>query len=320
MKLFDKVEVIYNIDNDINSLLKEIELNLDRLKLINKQKRDYLITKSILRSVHSSLSIEANSLSLLEVLKISQEKPVIGKQKEIQEVKNTIEIYNDIKNYNYKSEEDFIKAYKVMMKSIIEDLGYRNHGEAVKKDNKIIYIAPNHIFIPNLMKSLFEYLNKEEINLLTGAIFHYYLVAIHPFSDGNGRMARFWMNLILTSYNKDFEFVPVEEEIYLNQEYYYKAIEESHINGNVNVFIKFILQMINDSLLKTIINNSFVPNDIQNKIIDLIINNSKITQREIAYITNVSERTIKRNFKILIDNKIIKRIGSDKTGSWEVLF
>ena len=320
MKLFDKVEVIYNVDNDINSLLKEIELNLDRLKLINKQKRDYLITKSILRSVHSSLSIEANSLSLLEVLKISQEKPVIGKQKEIQEVKNTIEIYNDIKNYNYKSEEDFIKAYKVMMKSIIEDLGYRNHGEAVKKDNKIIYIAPNHIFIPNLMKSLFEYLNKEDINLLTGAIFHYYLVAIHPFSDGNGRMARFWMNLILTSYNKDFEFVPVEEEIYLNQEYYYKAIEESHINGNVNVFIKFILQMINDSLLKTIINNSFVPNDIQNKIIDLIINNSKITQREIAYITKVSERTIKRNFKILIDNKIIKRIGSDKTGSWEVLF
>lgn len=320
MKLFDKVEVIYNIDNDINSLLKEIELNLDRLKLINKQKRDYLITKSILRSVHSSLSIEANSLSLLEVLKISQEKPVIGKQKEIQEVKNTIEIYNDIKNYNYKSEEDFIKAYKVMMKSIIEDLGYRDHGEAVKKDDKIIYIAPNHIFIPNLMKSLFEYLNKEDINLLTGAIFHYYLVAIHPFSDGNGRMARFWMNLILTSYNKDFEFVPVEEEIYLNQEYYYKAIEESHINGNVNVFIKFILQMINDSLLKTIINNSFVPNDIQNKIIDLITNNSKITQREIAYITNVSERTIKRNFKILIDNKIIKRIGSDKTGSWEVLF
>ena len=320
MKLFDKVEVIYSIDDNINSLLKEIELNLDRLKLINKQKRDYLITKSILRSVHSSLSIEANSLSLLEVLKISQEKPVIGKQKEIQEVKNTIEIYNDIKNYNYKSEEDFIKAYKVMMKSIIEDLGYRNHGEAVKKDNKIIYIAPNHIFIPNLMKSLFEYLNKEDINLLTGAIFHYYLVAIHPFSDGNGRMARFWMNLILTSYNKDFEFVPVEEEIYLNQEYYYKAIEESHINGNVNVFIKFILQMINDSLLKTIINNSFVPNDIQNKIIDLIINNSKITQREIAYITKVSERTIKRNFKILIDNKIIKRIGSDKTGSWEVLF
>ena len=78
--------------------------------------------------------------------------------------------------------------------------------------------------------------------------------------------------------------------------------------------------MINDSLLKTIINNSFVPNDIQNKIIDLITNNSKITQREIAYITKVSERTIKRNFKILIDNKIIKRIGSDKTGSWEVLF
>ena len=66
-------------------------------------------------------------------------------------------------------------------------------------------------------------------------------------------------------------------------------------------------------------NSNFVCNDIQNKIIELIANNNRITQYEIANITNVNVRTIKRNFKILIDNLIIERIGSDKAGYWQIL-
>ena len=66
-------------------------------------------------------------------------------------------------------------------------------------------------------------------------------------------------------------------------------------------------------------NSNFVCNDIQNKIIGLIANNNRITQNEIANITNVNVRTIKRNFKILIDNLIIERIGSDKAGYWQIL-
>lgn len=151
------------------------------------------------------------------------------------------------------------------------------------------------------------------------ALFHYYFVAIHPFSDGNGRLARFWVTLMLINYNKVFEFVPIEEEIYLNQEEYYSSIAQCHVNGNANVFIKFILKTINSSLDKIIKNSSFVTNDIQNRIIELILNNNKITQNEIADIIGVNVRTIKRNFKVLIDNSIIERIGSDKTGYWQIL-
>ena len=107
--------------------------------------------------------------------------------------------------------------------------------------------------------------------------------------------------------------------MYLNQEEYYSSIAQCHINGNANVFIKFILKMINSSLDKFIKNSQFIINEIQNRIIELIANNNYITQNEIAKILGVNVRTIKRNFKVLIDNSIIERIGSDKTGYWNIL-
>lgn len=321
MKLFDKVEPIYFIDDEMNKLLNDIDNKLLNIMINDKQKRKFMVTKSKVRSIHSSLSIEANSLSLFDVENISQNKQVLSKRNEVQEVKNAIEVYNHINDYNYKSEEDFLKAKQIMTKYFDEDNGgYRNHGEGIKRNNKKIYMAPESILVPTLMKSLFDYLNKSDLNvIILSAIFHYYFVTIHPFSDGNGRMARFWVSLMLFNYNKSFEFIPIEEEIYLNQEEYYKSIADCHVNGNANVFIKFILKIINSSLDKVIKSNNFILNDIQNRIIELITNDKSITQSKIADIIGVSIRTIKRNFKILVDNNVIERVGSDKTGYWEVL-
>jgi Fic family protein len=279
-----------------------------------------MITKSKVRSIHSSLAIEENSLSLLAVESLYEEKIVLGKRHEIQEVKNAIKVYNKINTYDYKNELDLINVLKLLMKYMNEDNGYRNHGEGVKRDNKIIYMAPESILVPSLMSSLFELLNNNDLNLIVlSSIFHYYFVSIHPFSDGNGRVARFWMSLMLLKYNKNFEYIPIEEEIYLNREEYYKSIEECHNNGNANIFIRFILITINTALDKLIMTTNFIPNKIQNKIIEFITNNNKITQNEIAEYLGVNVRTIKRNFKVLIDNSIIERIGSDKTGYWQII-
>ena len=321
MKLFDEIKPVYFIDNEINDILNDINTKLKNINVNDKQKRKYMISKSKIRSIHYSLAIEANSLSLFDVENILENKQILGKKEEVQEVKNAIEAYNHISEFNYKSENDLLKLHRLMMKYFDEDYGsYRNHGEGVKRNDEIIYMAPESILVPSLMKSLFEYINNSELNIIIlSAIFHYYFVFIHPFSDGNGRCARFWVTLMLINYDKNFEFIPLEEEIYLNQEKYYLAIEECHNNGNANVFIKFILHTINSSLDKLIKNSNFVLNDIQNKIIELIANNNRITQNEIANITNVNVRTIKRNFKILIDNLVIERIGSDKTGYWQIL-
>lgn len=321
MNLFDKVNPMLNIDDEMNELLVNIDSKLDDIKITDKQKRKYMVTKSKVRSIHSSLAIEANSLSLFDVENILEHKQIIGKRDEIQEVKNAIEAYDRMNNYDYKSEKDFIEVHSLMMKCFDEDNGYyRNHGEGVEKNGKVIYMAPESILVPSLMKSLFEFVNNSDINLiLLSAIFHYYFVSIHPFSDGNGRLARYWVSLMLIMYNKDFEFIPIEEEMYLNHEEYYSSIAECHNNGNANIFIKFLLKIINSSLDKVIKNSKFILSDIQNKIIEFIINDKYITQNTIAERLNVNVRTIKRSFKVLIDNNIIERVGSDKTGYWEVL-
>lgn len=321
MKMLDEIKPIYYIDNEMNDILHDINIKLKSINISDKQKRKYMITKSRISSVHSSLAIEENSLSLFDVENISENKLVFGKRDEVQEVKNALEAYNNISNYNYKSEIDLLKAHGLMMKYFDEDNGnYRNHGEGVKRKGEIIYMAPESILVPSLMKSLFEFINNSDLNIIIlSAIFHYYFVAIHPFNDGNGRCARFWVTLMLINYDKNFEFIPLEDEIYLNQEEYYSSIAECHNNGNANIFIKFILNTINLSLDKLIKDNNFVFNNIQIEIIELITNNNKITQNEMASIIGVSVRTIKRNFKILIDNSVIKRIGSDKAGYWQIL-
>ena len=321
MNLFDKVNPIFNIDEEMNELLNNINLKLNDIKITDKQKRKYMVTKSKVRSIHSSLAIEANSLSLFDVENILEHKQIIGKRDEIQEVKNAIEVYNKINNYDYKSEKDFIEVHSLMMKYFDEDNGgYRNHGEGVEKDGKVIYMAPESLLVPSLMKSLFEFIKNSDMNIiLLSAIFHYYFVAIHPFSDGNGRLARYWVSLMLINYNRDFEFIPIEEEMYLNREEYYSSIAQCHVNGNANVFIKFLLKTINSSLNKVIKSSKFVLNDIQNRIIEFIINDKYITQNTIAEKLNVNVRTIKRNFKVLIDNNIVERVGSDKNGYWEVI-
>ena len=279
-----------------------------------------MIKKAMVRSVHSSLAIEENTISLFNTEKIYENKQVIGKKEEIQEVKNAFKAYSLLNELDYKSEEDFLKAHKTLMKYLEDDNGfYRDHGEGVKRKEIIIYVAPNSILVPSLMNSLFEYLKTSNDNLLIQAcVFHYYFVLIHPFTNGNGRLARLWVSLILNKYNKNFEYIPIEEEIYFNQEKYYNSISECHVNGNANSFIKFMLDVINSSLDKIIKNNIIKLTTTQEKIIELIMSDKYITQDRVAEYLNVNVRTVKRNFKALIDNDLIERIGSDKTGYWEV--
>ena len=178
MKNYDRIEPIFNIDKEIEKLLKNIDIKLDNLKINDKQKRKNMVTKSKVRSIHSSLAIEANSLSLFDVENISQHKQIIGKKDEIQEVKNAIEAYNKINTFDYKSEDDFIRVHQLLMKYFDEDNGgYRNHGEGVEKDGVLIYMAPESFLVPSLMNSLFKYVNESKLNIIAlSAIFHYYFV------------------------------------------------------------------------------------------------------------------------------------------------
>ncbi|CDE83650.1 uncharacterized conserved protein [Clostridium sp. CAG:273] len=280
--------------------------------------------KTRIKSIHSSLAIENNQLSLFQVEAVINGKAVIGEQKDIQEVKNAYKAYKEIDNINPYSLEDLKKIQGILTFAIEEDSGkFRNHGEAVYDGNIQIFMAPSHTMVPILMDNLFNWMNnvKEDVNpLILSSIFHYEFVFIHPFSDGNGRTARLWQTAILSHWKDLFKYIPIESIIRKHQEEYYTAIQNCNNAGNSNEFIEFMLKVINEAVDSMILNQKETTQETtQEKIINLIKKNPSITQIEMAKALDLTRDGITYNIKALKEKGIIERKGSTKKGIWNIL-
>lgn len=320
---FDEIIPIYSLSKTNIKTIGEIENLLNNVK-IDKRLKVNLRKKSQVRSVHSSLAIEANSLSLEEVSNLFDSKKIIGPKKDIQEVKNAIEAYNNFNKYNWRKEKDLNKVHSLLLRYLDDDNGkYRNHGEGIKRGNKIIYMAPESILVPGLMNSLFKYIRKNEKSihpLVLSSLFHYYFVYIHPYTDGNGRTARFWVSLMLSDYKEVFAYLPIEETIYKYRKQYYKAIDSCHNNRNVNVFITFMLKVIKETIINTTQKTTQKKlNKNEVKILEIIRKNPSTTRNELAKLIGITADGVKYNLDKLKKEKIIKRVGPDKGGYWKII-
>lgn len=200
-----------------------------------------------IRTIQGSLAIEGNTLSTEQVTALVDKKRVIGPKKEIIEVVNAIEAYENLTDYRSSNEKSMLKAHRTLMKGLITDAGqYRKQGVGIFKGKTVSHMAPPHSRVPDLMQSLFDYLkkDKETHTLIKSCVFHYELMFIHPFSDGNGRIGRLWQSVILLKYHQIFEYVPIESIIKTKQRDYYTALEKSDSEGNSTAFIEFMLDII----------------------------------------------------------------------------
>lgn len=222
----------------------------------NTNNRPHLRRNNRIKSIHASLKIEANSLSFDEVRDVINGQLVLGKTNEIQEVKNAYLAYEKISEINSYSLEDLKKVHKLMTALMIEEAGiFRTGEEGVFAGDKCIFVAPPPQLVPELMRGLFSWMdvNKDNVHpLVLAAVFHYEFVFIHPFSDGNGRMARLWHNVLLTKWRGVFEYIPLESQIEKFQDDYYDAIAKCHAEGKSDFFIEFILEKI-DQILDEVI-------------------------------------------------------------------
>ncbi|MCM1180034.1 MAG: Fic family protein [Clostridium sp.] len=207
-------------------------------------------------SIHSSLKIEANSLSLSEVRNVIDGHLVLGDQREIQEVKNAYAAYGEIEKIKPYSIPELKRIHKIMTHLTVPESGtFRNGDEGVFSGDKCIFVAPPPHMVSELMTKLFGWMKKNADTvhpLILSAIFHYEFVFIHPFSDGNGRMARLWHTALLYHWRNVFEYIPLESQIEKFQEAYYNVIAQCHINGNSDLFIEFMLDQI-DKILDDVI-------------------------------------------------------------------
>ncbi len=244
----------FEITNEMLQKVSNIMEKIGKLdSFSNLDKTPYLRKQTKINSVHSSTAIENNPLSLAQVKDVINGKLVIGEKKDIQEVKNAYKAYEMLKDINPYSIDDLKRVHGVMTFLVEEVSGkFRTTPEGVfDEDGNCIFVCPPGDRVDSLMNDLFDWLNenKDKIHpLILSSVFHYEFVFIHPFTNGNGRMVRLWQNALLYKWKDIFEYLPIESKIYKYQDEYYKTIAQCHKNANSNVFIEFMLKMIDETL------------------------------------------------------------------------
>ncbi len=270
----------------VSSIMEKIG-KLDNFNNFNKM--PLLRRNNRIMSIHSSLAIEANSLSLDEVRDVIAGRIVIGPQKEIQEVKNAYNAYKMINSVDAYSIKDLKKIHGVMTYLTVDESGkFRKGNEGVFDENgNCIHVCPPPEQVTELMKQLFDWMkkSKDEIHpLILSSIFHYEFVFIHPFSDGNGRTVRLWQNIILSKWKNIFEYLPIESQIRKFQDDYYRSINNCNHNGKSTEFVEFMLKMIDEVLDDAIRKCSAPITEIRiniNKLLNVMDYNVPMTANEI---------------------------------------
>jgi Fic family protein len=304
------------------NLIADIAAQIERYAIRMEQEDGLLLRKkNRIKTIHGSLAIEGNTLSESLITDIIEGKPVVAPLREIQEVKNAIKTYDAFSSLNPFSVKDLLKAHGLMMEALVDDAGYfRRSGVDVFSGSKAVHVAPPAANVPHLMNDLFDWLKKTEDHLLIkSCVFHYEFEFIHPFIDGNGRLGRLWQSLILSKLHPIFEHLPVENIVFENQQQYYDAISRSTKATDCRPFIEFMLEEILTTLKKRqgeALNRKSA--DTVNDTVKLIEADQRITIDELALKLNKSRRTITRIIKKLQEDGVVSRIGSDKTGYWQV--
>ena len=318
----------FEITSKIIELISNISEKIGEINYLQNNPYHIRLRKeNRIKTIHSSLAIENNSLSLKQITAIIEGKHVLGNPNEIKEVKNSIQAYDLLLTLNPYNEKDLLKAHKLMMQGLVDRNGkYRTDGVGTFDGEKVVHLAPPANRVPELMFDLFEWLKISDVHpLIKSCVFHYEFEFIHPFQDGNGRMGRLWQTVILKEWKEIFAWLPVETLIKENQKEYYNALGTSDSNANSTKFIEFMLSLILNTIEEIIETEKKVTVKVtqkvtvnQQKILNLIKENPFITQEELSEIVGIARKSIISNMKKLQENGLIKRIGADKNGYWQV--
>jgi len=303
---YDITPIILKLITSISEKIGEVNANF-----LNKPSTK-LRKQNRIKTIHSSLKIEGNTLTEEQITAILENKRVIGPQKDIKEVLNAIEIYDNLEQFNPYNEASFLKAHETLMNDLIEKAGkYRNQGVGIVKGSKVEHLAPPFENVPFLMKDLFKYLKKsEEIELIKSCVFHYEMEFIHPFLDGNGRMGRLWQTLILMEKYPVFEYLPFEALISKDQEKYYKALSESDKSGKSTKFVEYMLNVIDISLSELLKFNNRTLNEKDRLEYFISLNKIEFTRKDYMDIfKDISSATASRDMKKGVELNLIEKMG-----------
>lgn len=303
----------YDITPKILKLITSISEKLGEINATYLSKQSPQLRKqNRIRTIHSSLQIEGNTLTEEQITALIENKRVIGPEKDVLEVLNAIKLYENLEKYKFYSDKSFLKAHKVLMNGLIQSPGkYRTKGVGIVKGNMIEHVAPPAENVPYLMKDLFEYLkDSEELTLIKSCVFHYEMEFIHPFIDGNGRMGRLWQTLILMSEYPVFEFLPFETLISQTQNEYYNSLAMCDKLGKSTIFIEYMLGVIDKSLSSLLDYNNRIFKDVDRLEYFIKLGAKEFTRKDyMNTFKNLSSATASRDLKKGLELKLFESIG-----------
>lgn len=304
----------YDITSKILKLITSISEKIGEVNANYLSKQSPQLRKqNRIKTIHSSLKIEGNTLTEEQITALIENKRIIGPEKDVLEVLNAIKVYEKLDQYNYFSDKSFLKAHLELMNGLIESAGkYRNQGVGIVKGTNVEHIAPPFENVPFQMKNLFEYLkDSDELTLIKSCVFHYEMEFIHPFLDGNGRMGRLWQTLILMNEYPVFEFLPFETLISQTQDEYYKSLSLSDKAGKSTFFIEYMLDVINKSLESLLNYNNRILKDIDRLEYFLKLGIKEFTRKDyMNTFKDLSSATASRDLKKGIELQLFESIGS----------
>lgn len=286
-----------------------------------------------IRSIHSSLAIENNTLTLDEVTAVLDGRRVLAPPQDIHEAKNAYEAYEHLSQLDPFSIDDLLKAHGFMMSGLIKDAGrFRSGNVGVFAGEALVHAGTPARYVAQVMSDLFEWLRTTEAHpLISSCVFHFEFEYIHPFSDGNGRTGRMWQSLLLQRWEPLFAWLPIETLVAEHQQEYYDALGQSRQDADATKFVEFMLGIIVETLREQVLlseadnkadnkpDNISDNNEWTGTLLELMRSNPSITQAELVKLLGVARSTLTARLAELQAEGVVRRVGARKNGHWEVL-
>ena len=319
----------FHMTDKITFLVTEIGEQVGRISVLQDGViSPHLRRENRIRTIHSSLAIEHNSLTLEQVTAIVQGRRILGNPNEVREVRNAYAAYEMMLKLNPSSVKDLLKAHKLMMNGLIPDNGrFRSGGVGVFNGKVLVHMAPPAEFVPEHMQNLFAWYRQTGLHpLIKSAVFHYEFEFIHPFSDGNGRLGRMWHSLLLGHWKELFFWLPVEELIQSRQQEYYDALGAADVQADSTAFVELMLEIIRDSLREVSVVGVNTDQD-DDQVSDqdkspaqrllFVLGDETLSAMELMKRLGLSHRaTFRRNYlNPALEQKLIERTVPDKPNS-----
>ena len=337
-------EPIYSITNQIVKDIGIIEAAkevIENSPLVPAWEAKFL-EDALVRAVHHGTHIEGNDLSKTEAEKVLAGHTIVGRERDIQEVLNYRNVLKFIEGYQGKtvSEEGVKHIHSLVAHRVLADdqVGEYRKTQVVVKNaatGEVTFRPPPSVEVPFLITDFLSWVNSVGGNdihpTLKAGIVHYELVRIHPFLDGNGRVARAIATLILFSEGYDIKrFFSLEEYYDKEPLHYYEALQSvGKEAGNLTRWLTYFTEGLAIELtrikekVKSLSTDLKIKKSLGGQQLSLTERQIKIVEfiQEQGFLQNkaffelfpmVSEDTVLRELKDLLKKGIVRKEGSTK--------